>query len=107
MIRSNLTNIEGRWLDQSNHQGAGLRLQTACEEEQGGAGQCIVYGDGGIFFDIWSVFLLKVEREEWSGEMNPLRVEEQTLDGQWESHYSVLLNIVIDLILMLLLLIWP
>ena len=58
MIRSNLTNIEGRWLDQSNHQGAGLRLQTACEEEQGGAGQCMVYGDGGDFFlDIWAMDL--------------------------------------------------
>ena len=43
-----------------------------------------------------------MEREEWIGEMNPLIVGEQTLDGQWESHYSVLLNIVIDLISMLL-----
>ena len=68
----------------------------------------MVYGDGGDFFKHLGdgfVFWLKVEREEWSGEMNPLRVEEQTLDGQWESHYSVLLNIVIDLTLMLLLLI--
>ena len=57
MIRSNLTNIEGRWLDQSNHQGAGLRLQTACEEEQGGVGKCIVYGDGGDFFRHWPMDL--------------------------------------------------
>ena len=56
MIRSNLTNIEGRWLDQSNHQGAGLRLQTACEEEQGGVGKCMVYGDGGDFFWRWICF---------------------------------------------------
>ena len=46
-----------------------------------------------------------MEREEWIGEMNPLIVGEQTLDGQWESDYSMLLNIVIGLILMLLLLI--